>query len=143
MEMVEIGGRLFSIHSVNSDRELVFRTLTDHYFEIELKGSALAAVSTVWEYEHVKSLNIFFQELASFRTPWQGIQSWASLDLELSLDVKCTPLGQVIFLVKLYHLTGSLEDWQIEAGLVTELGQLENIARDSNIFFRKEAPTDE
>jgi hypothetical protein len=130
---------LFSIHSVDSDRELVFRAHKDEYFDIELKGSGLSAMVGVWEYEAVNGLNTLFQELASFKTPWQGVRTWESLEGELSLSAMCSTLGQVTFLVKLSHLTGSPEDWRVEAGLVTELGQLEKIAKDANTFFQKES----
>ena len=130
---------MFSIHSVNSDRELVFQALKDEYLGVELRGSGLSALVGVWLYTYADGLNSFFQKLASFKMPWQGAHTWESLEGEFSISATCATLGQVTFLVRLRNYVVSPEDWQVEAGLVTELGQLEKIAKDANTFFREKS----
>ena len=88
----------------------------DEYLEVELKGIELFAKVGIWEDKALDGLHTLFQELAGSKTPWQGAHTWKSLDGEFSLSATCTTLGQVNFLIKLSHLTGSPEDWQIQAG---------------------------
>ena len=128
---------MFSIHSVNSDRELSLQYLKEEYLAVEIKGSGLSAMSGVWMYTDANGLNAFFQELSEFKQPWQGTRTWESLEGDLSLSATCATLGQVTFMVKLRHFIGSPEDWRIEAALVTELGQLEKIAKDAKAFFQE------
>jgi hypothetical protein len=127
---------LFSIHSVSSDRELVFSSRKGEYFLVELKGSALSVSTGVWATTDASGLNKFFQEIASHRNPWQGERSWGSLEGEFEISATCTTLGHVIFWVKLSGLPGGVEEWEAQAGLETELGQLEKIAVGANIFFQ-------
>ena len=129
---------MFSIHSVSSDRELIFRHHLEKYFQVELKSASISLATDVWATAEYYELNTFFQQLASFKTPWQGTQSWGSFEREFEISATCTTLGQVIFLVKLSGLSGNAEEWQAQAGLETELGQLEKIARNANIFFQPE-----
>ena len=128
---------MFNIHSVYSDRELIFRAQTKQRFEVELGGNGFSAVIGVWLDTYRDSLSVFFQKLASFKQPWRDAYTWESLEGEFSLSVTCTTLGQVTFLVKLRHVRREPEDWQLEASLVTELGQLDKIAKDANTFFHQ------
>jgi Family of unknown function (DUF6228) len=132
---------LFSIHSVNSDRELIFSSYQDEQFQIELKGSDISALTGVWVGGKLysQSLSAFLQELASFTKPWKGSQDWESLEGELSLSVTCATLGQVTFLVEIRCGAGGPEALLVQAGIMTELGQLEKIARDAKLFFREES----
>ena len=127
---------MFSIHSVNSDRELRFQYLKDEYLEVELKGNGLSAVTGVWIYTDANGLSTFFQKLANFREPWQGAQTWESLEEDFSISATCSNLGQVTFTIKLRHFLVGQEDWHLEAGLATELGQLEQFAKDAKAFFQ-------
>ena len=126
---------MFSIHSVDSDRELVFHSHTQEHFKVELRSEKLFASVDVWHSPETNDLNTFFQELAVFPNPWQGVKAWNSLEGEFSISATCAVLGQVTFTIKLCHLTRSSEDWQVEAELVTELGQIEKIAKGANVFF--------
>jgi hypothetical protein len=42
----------------------------------------------------------------------------------------------VIFLVKFAGEVGGTEEWKVQASLDTELGQLESIARNADVFFK-------
>ena len=126
---------MFSIHSTSSSRELVFSAHKDDYFHVELKGFEISASAGVWAYTDANGLNEFFQELGCFEKPWQGQRSWSSLEGDFSLSETCTSLGNVTFRVALLGLQGAPEEWRAETGLVTELGQLEKIAKQAEIFF--------
>ena len=128
---------MFSIHSTSSSRELVFSAHKDEYFRVELKGFEVAASADVWAYTDANGLNEFFQELGHFERPWQGQRSWASIEGEFSLAATCTSLGNVTFRVTLLGLQGAPEGWRVEAGLVTDLGQLEKIAKHAGVFFNE------
>jgi hypothetical protein len=130
---------LFSIHSVNSDRELIFSSHKGDYFQVELKGHGISALTDVWAYTDANGLNKLFQELAHFQKPWLETLSWQSLEGEFTLSATCATLGQVTFNVTLCHRIGASESWKVEAGLVAELGQLEKIAKDAKAFFLEES----
>jgi len=139
--LVAFGGRLFSIHSVNSDRELTFSSYQGEQFQVELKGSGISALTGVWvgDKPYSQSLNVFFQQLATFTKPWKGTQDWKSLEGETSLSVTCAILGQVTFLIEIRHEIGGPEAWLVQARIVTELGQLEKIARNAKAFFQEQS----
>ena len=127
---------MFSIHSVNSSRELIFSNRSQEYFHVELKDLNISASTKVWDDVNPTYLNAFFQELANFKTPWQGEQAWASYESEFEISATCTTLGHVLFWIKLSGSPGGTETWEVKAGLETELGQLKKIAKAANIFFQ-------
>lgn len=105
------------------------------YFRVELKGFEVSASTQVWAYTDANGLNQFFQALGCLERPWQGERSWASIERDFSLAATCTSLGSVTFRVELRGSQGAPEEWRVEAGLVTEFGQLEGIAKNSEGFF--------
>ena len=126
---------MFSIHSTTSSRELVFSDLKGEYFSVELKGQSVSALNGVWAYTDTKFLNGLFQELGEYDTPWQGQRSWTSIEEEFRIAATCTSMGSVIFEVELCGLQGEPEEWRVKAGLVTEFGQLVQIAKRAAEFF--------
>jgi len=126
---------LFSIHSVSSDRELIFSAHHDEYFNVELKGAGLSMSTQVWAPSEYRSPNVFFQELASYTKPWQTEPGWESFEDEFAISATCTPFGNVIFQVKFSGQKGDREEWSGLANLETELGQIPIIARKANAFF--------
>jgi hypothetical protein len=128
---------LFSIRSVSSNRELVFTSHNGEYFHVELKGIEVSASTDVWATTDSNGLNTFFQEIAGFKNLWKGEKNWASLDGEFEIFAICTTLGHVIFRVKLAGQIGGIEEWKVQVGLDTELGQLEKIAQNAKMFFQE------
>lgn len=126
---------MFSIHSTSSRRELVFSAHKGEYFHVELKGFDVTASTDVWAYTDANGLNEFFQELGRAERPWQGQRSWTSIEGDFSLSATCTSLGNVTFHVALLGLPGAPEEWRVEAGLETDFGQLEQIAKHAGLFF--------
>jgi hypothetical protein len=92
----------------------------------------VSATSVVWtETGDVASLVGFFATLAEQQRPWQGALTWASLERDFKLAVTCSALGTIIFSVDLRGLQGAPEEWQIIAGIESELGQLARFAEDA------------
>jgi hypothetical protein len=104
-------------------------------FHVELKGFEVAAGANISAYTDATGLNRFFQELGRFDKPWQGKKTWASIESDFSISANCTSLGSVTFCVELRGLQGAPEEWRVDVGLVSEFGQLEQIAKNSESFF--------
>lgn len=127
---------MFSIHSVSSDRELIFSNRNGEFFNIELKSIEVSGVRKVWTHDDANTFNNFFKELAGFEKPWQGNLDIQSLEGEFEISVSCTNLGNVIFSITLSSGFVDREEWYLKADLDTELGQLEKIAKNADIFFQ-------
>lgn len=134
---------MFTIHSVNSEKELIFSSYENEYFRVELKGTDVYAYTEVWDAAWVdvtfKGLDRFLDQLAKNGQPWHGEQKWTSLDHEFSLCVSCSKTGQVTFQVELDPHPGNGESWFVKANIMTELGHLEKIAKDAELFFTKKS----
>lgn len=128
---------MFSIHSVNSERELAFHDYRGDCFMVDLRGGDCSASLRIWDSPSDVRLKDFFHELAESRQPWQGERNWQSQELEMKLSATCSKLGQVTFMISLRASLGSEEEWQVKAGFITELGQLERIACEADEFFPK------
>lgn len=126
---------MFSIHSVSSDRELIFSSHHSEYFYVEFKGAGLSMSTQVWQGTYEKNLISFFQELAGYTQPWLGELGWESLEKEFAITATCTTLGHVFFQVNICYAYGSSEEWSGQVSLETELGQIPIIARQANAFF--------
>jgi hypothetical protein len=127
---------LFSIHSVSSDRELIFSNRDGEFFNIELKSIEVSCTRKVWMHDDANSFNNFFKKLAGFEKPWQGNLNIQSAEGEFEISVSCTKLGNVIFSVNLSSGYVDHEEWHLKADLDTELGQLQQIAKNADIFFQ-------
>jgi len=126
---------MFSIHSVSSDRELVLSDFTGDYFQVEIHGLGLNSKTTIWHDDHYSGLCEFFKDLAQSTKPWDDERKWESLEGDFSITAVCSRTGSVTFTIGIFHLAGNEEEFRIRAGLLTELGQLETIARDAVKFF--------
>jgi hypothetical protein len=69
---------------------------------------------------------------------WPGALTWDSLEGELSLSCTQDPLGLVAIRVELR--SGPMaDDWQVQATIMTEAGQLEALSRRAALFFGRAA----
>jgi len=114
---------------------LVISQHRDEYFRVELNGFDLSASAEIWAYIDANELHRFFQDLGGLDTPWQGPRSWVSIEQDFSLSATCTTLGSVTFQIELCGSQGEPEEWRVQAGLATEFGQLEQIAKNAAAFF--------
>jgi hypothetical protein len=124
----------FLIRSCMSDYSLRFVEAGRESFTAELSGAGLSAVVGVSAFEDLW-LPRYLRDLASQKRPWQGAKSWESMEGELQIEATCSSLGEVRFEVRMWHSRGSPEQWSVSAGVLSELGQLPAIARDSEQFF--------
>lgn len=124
------------IHSVNSDRELVFSKNQDGWFDVEIFGSTLQCSRSVWHDDTYPNADEFFKELASFSKPWQGERIWESIEGDFKLCATCSLTGKVLFSINIRQHTGEDEESNINTGLVIELGQLNNIAESMGELFK-------
>ncbi len=132
----------FSIKSNASDREVVFLDPRPDYFVVSLRGFSVRAIREVYAYPDALGLLALFNRLAEYALPWNGAESWESLEGEFSLAATCSALGQVSITVSIRDVFGTAEEWRVEASLVTEMGQLPSIAANASTFFVGVSPPD-
>jgi hypothetical protein len=126
---------MFCIHSVSSDRELVFTDNTGEHFRVELHGSELNSNISVWHDDSYSGLGDFFKDLAQSTKPWDDERKWVSLEGDFSIAAVCSKTGAVVFTLEIHQQTGNNEEACIRAGLTSGFGQLETIARCAVRFF--------
>ena len=124
----------FSIKSTSSNQELVLSNRDGEYFEARLNGVVTAHV-LVYAYTDEQGLSKLFQELGGMEKPWGGNLSWESLEGEFKISASCSSLGEVQFNILLWGLPGHPEEWRVNLGLVSELGQLQQITKQAKRFF--------
>lgn len=122
----------FSIKSNASDRELAFFAARPDYFTVELRGSDVRAAKEVYD---ARGLAELFAKLASFERPWKGSEAWESLEGEFSITATCSTLGEVRFSIRMRDMLAEHEPWEVSARVVSELGQLPDIAAHAKVFF--------
>lgn len=126
---------MFIIHSVSSERELIFSKRNGEFFNVELKSIEVSSARKVWTHDDANGFNKFFKELAGFEKPWQGNLDIQSPEGEFEISVSCTKLGNVIFSITISSGFVDHEEWHLKADLDTELGLLKQIAKNAEIFF--------
>ena len=123
-----------TVSSTQSDRKLVFSNFNGENFDLDLTGTVQCSVSVYGYAPHSENISEWFKQLTAERKPWQGDMRWSSLETEFEISANCTSLGQVCFEVNLWLNVGAEEESQIKTFIVSELGQLEKIGREANIF---------
>jgi hypothetical protein len=79
---------------------------------------------------------ILLAEMARQWSGWRGELIWQSLEGELVLRCAHDRLGHVSIRVELRSgFFANPDDWQVSATVMTEAGQLEELARRAAIFF--------
>jgi Family of unknown function (DUF6228) len=103
-------------------------------FSVRVTDHNLSAVTGVYAgYVHSNPVKLFADMARQWRG-WKGELSWSSLDSEMTLACSRDRLGHVAIRVRLRprHMP---YDWQVEATVMTEAGQLEAIAKRATLFF--------
>lgn len=122
---------MLSIRSTSSNRELRIYRGQGGYFTVEILGYRVTALTEVWIDDDARFLSRFFVELGAAVDPWEGAKAWQSLEDDLKFSVTCTPLGSVTFDIFLSDMPDAPEEWSVNVGLETELGQLARIGREA------------
>jgi len=125
----------FSIQSTHTDRQLIFSAHDGEYFRVEIQGGIRASIRVYNYAPHAQELARWFDGLGKYKAPWDGEVEWHSLEGELRILASCDNLGHVRFMIYLSDMMGSNEESYIQAGIESELGQLEGIANGARRFF--------
>jgi hypothetical protein len=122
------GGLLFF------DRLPIDRTKPIEQFSVRVTDHNLSAVSQVHAGYAPRNPAILFAEMARQWTGWPGELVWESIEGELIL--RCSHDGRGHISVGIELRRGpEPDDWQIEATILTEAGQLQQIAQRAASFF--------
>jgi Family of unknown function (DUF6228) len=123
---------LLTIHSSNSSRTLRIRAPVNSYLTVALEGHEISGVVQVWaETGEVEGLVKFFGEMGSLEAPWKNARTWETIEGDFKLSATCSALGAVTILVSMSGLPGAAEEWQLQAGIETEFGQLVRLAAEA------------
>jgi hypothetical protein len=103
-------------------------------FKVRLTGLDLSAVSRVYAGSGAGHPAAMFAQMAAYWRGWQGEFAWESSDGELALRCTRDRTGHISIGVVL-RSGPSKADWMVEATVVAEAGQLEEIASRAEPFF--------
>jgi hypothetical protein len=126
---------IFNLHSASSDRELEFSSPGSDGFTVRLKGSGITAALNVSTYTDPLGLVNYFHLLSTHYRPWVGALDWQSFEGDMLISTSCTSLGEVLFQIQLLGLAGAPEEWKLNFGLTSELGQLTRLASQAKQFL--------
>ena len=124
---------MLAIHSAYSDRSITLRDAVSDYFVAELRGDDILAVLRVYAWNSGESIGQFFARVCEERMPWGTTHKWVSVEGEFIISASCSNLGQVCFRVEMSCRTENAA-WDVNAEVVTELGQLPRIGADAAAF---------
>jgi hypothetical protein len=102
-------------------------------FKVRLTGLDLSAVGRVYVSGGGHPAAMFAQ-MATHWKGWQGEFAWESSEGELTLRCAQDRTGH-IYLGVVLRSGPSKADWRVEATVVAEAGQLEEIAQEAGRFF--------
>ena len=125
----------FSITSSTSNEQFIFSERNGEFFDFEVVGEDLRAVIKVSTYTDDLGIFNLFQKVGGYTRPWDGEESWESLEGEFVITLTCNSTGTVIIQVKLTQWNSGSEDWHLTAHLNTELGLLQQVANEASAFF--------
>jgi hypothetical protein len=103
-------------------------------FKVRLTDQELSAIGRVYASGSERSPAPLFARMAVNWNGWQGEVSWAALAGELSLRCTQDRAGHVTIRVELRSGPGE-NDWSVRSTIMTEAGQLDEIARQAELFF--------
>jgi hypothetical protein len=131
----------FLIRSAAGDGSLEFfeRTPVDpgrplERFKVRVTGLDLDAVTRVYVATGGGHPAAMFALMAAHWKGWQGHLAWESLEGELGLRCSQDRTGHV-FIRAALRSGPTTEDWNVDATVMAEAGQLEEIASEAALFF--------
>ncbi len=128
---------LLTIQSSSSSRTLRIHAAVDSYLTVTLEGHEISGVVQVWaETGEVEALAKFFGGMGSLEAPWKSARTWETIEGDFKLTATCSSLGAVTLLVNMSGLPGAAEEWQLQAGIETEFGQLSRLAAEAEALTR-------
>jgi len=125
----------FSIDSSISNYSLRFSNPEPEYVTINFSG-VVSASARVCTYTDENGISNWLKKLASFSKPWESEIEWQSLENQFSISASCSSLGEVHLSFQLSDMHGHPEEWQVKSSIITDLGQLPNLAQQAERFFK-------
>ncbi len=132
--MTEINSQVLTIKSTVSDLRLEIYDLKDEFFTARIVSNHLTSIREVYTYTDSHGFPNLLERLALQRGPWEGEEIWEGIEGDFTFGASCSPLGKVTFRIRMASCFLD-EEWSIESLLITELGQLKEIAKDARRFF--------
>ncbi|PKA16142.1 DUF6228 family protein [Leptospira haakeii] len=128
----------FLIKSDISAASLRFYDFNGEDLSAEITSPFYSAHLTFTTYMDSYGILNFFQKMAQYWDGWNGNFSWESLEGQCVLSAKTDMLGHISLQVQLMDDFGKEESWTLSATLTIYAGQLENLAREASVFFKKD-----
>ena len=127
----------FTIKSSSSDCSLTFRERDGEYFKAVLTSHDHSASVRVWAYEDSHHIASLFHKMLHLTNDKSPDLSWHSIEGEFKLHVTADKVGHIYLRVVLNNInTGTLEPWQLEATIASEIGQIETAVKEVALFFK-------
>jgi Family of unknown function (DUF6228) len=120
--------------SFSPKSSLVISNLCGEGFTASIASTRINATLGVWTYGDSQSFADFIEDLSSQAKPWQGTETWESIEGEFKLSATCSNLGEVTFRIVLSD-NDCPEPWQVTTGIKQGLGELTDLARSARKFF--------
>ena len=124
----------FRIKSSDTDLALILSDINGDYFKAKLVSAHLNAMREVWAYTDAYGFADLLEYLASKEKPWEGEETWQSIEGEFKLSASCDHVGKIKFRINLNHL-GHTEEWEAKTEINSEFGQLPHLAKKAREFF--------
>jgi len=124
----------FEISDNRSIRKVRFTSKEAEYFTVEICGDISGSIRVYSYCPHGDTIHSVFKKLGSMLEPWDGELNWVSLEGEFSLKFSCDSLGHVFLSVE---IDNDNEEFTINCVLNVDLGQLKEISKNANNFFKE------
>lgn len=118
--------------SSNSDAVVEFSDVEGDYFRVSVIARDHSATRTVYAYTDGPRIAAMFAEAAREWRGWNGAKVWESIEGELRLELSMDRLGHVTLAVRMRSEPAGPDEWQLEADIGLEAGQLDRIAREAH-----------
>ena len=119
-------GRLTLSRGLWSDREV-------ESYDADLRADGVSASAGVYSYG-TDGLPSFFDDLAENWRGWRGVETWGSLEGQLTIDADHDGLGTVTLHIGLTP-SAALDRWSAMAVLTLDAGALNAVASSVHRFF--------
>lgn len=125
---------MFSIESLISNNKIIFDELDGNDCIVKLDGDIITSLE-LSIFTDPYGISNLFKELSSYEKAWEGQKSWESIERDFLISVSCSKLGKVFINIIMDKWITTEAKWKISIDLVTEMGQLPEVAKSAERFF--------
>jgi hypothetical protein len=108
------------------------------YFNVKLSSPIYFGKKQVYLYDGPKGLIELFDKMAKNCTGWKKEIIWGSIENDLSITAISDKLGHITLKIELQQVNIDEDNWVLKGQILIESGQLEQIANDIKLFFKKQ-----